>query len=175
MNAVAAAISAKALFRDIKDETIVKGLEKFTAPLMRLEIYELPNGIKIVDDSYNANPESMAALVALAKEVKSGGNRVGLVVGDMLELGSHSILAHKELGERILALEPEFCISVGKNSVEIDKVLKDKVKSSHVNNAKDAVDLVKDYSYDVLMVKASRGIGLDEVVKSLVSESVRST
>ena len=72
------------------------GLEEFTPYDKRFQLEQI-SGITLIDDSYNANPASMAAALAALSEVREDG-RSAAVLGDMLELGPGSDAAHRELG-----------------------------------------------------------------------------
>ena len=85
-------------------ERIVAGLEKFQPFPGRGKVIALRRKVHILDDSYNANPDSLEATLAAFAEMK-GKNRGFLVLGDMLELGSGSAEAHKKAGERIGEME----------------------------------------------------------------------
>jgi UDP-N-acetylmuramoyl-tripeptide--D-alanyl-D-alanine ligase len=93
-NALAAAAAAHCL--GISAHLIRLGLEDFTPYDKRFQLEEFA-GVTLIDDSYNANPASMAAALATLKEVREQG-RAAAVLGDMLELGEGSEAAHRELG-----------------------------------------------------------------------------
>jgi len=93
-NALAAAAAAHAL--GISGELIRLGLEEFTPYDKRFQLEEI-SGVTLIDDSYNANPASMAAALRTLKEVREEG-RAAAVLGDMLELGVGTEGAHRELG-----------------------------------------------------------------------------
>ena len=93
-NALAAAAAAFAL--GVSSELIRSGLEEFTPYDKRFQLEQLA-GVTLIDDSYNANPASMAAALVTLREVREGG-RSAAVLGDMLELGPGSESAHRELG-----------------------------------------------------------------------------
>lgn len=110
-NAMAAAALAYAVGADF--DTIVEGLESFVSCEQRLCIRQTPGVPRIVNDSYNANPASVAAALMTLKELK-GGNKAVAVLGDMLELGAHSIPAHRGLGEEAGRLGLDYLFAVGK-------------------------------------------------------------
>jgi UDP-N-acetylmuramoyl-tripeptide--D-alanyl-D-alanine ligase len=93
-NALAAAAAAHAV--GISGEVIRLGLEEFTPYDKRFQLEE-HGGVTLIDDSYNANPASMAAALATLKELREQG-RSAAVLGDMLELGTGTEEAHRELG-----------------------------------------------------------------------------
>jgi UDP-N-acetylmuramoyl-tripeptide--D-alanyl-D-alanine ligase len=93
-NALAAAAAAHAL--GVSGEVIRLGLEEFTPYDKRFQLEEI-SGVVLIDDSYNANPASVAAALATLKEVREQG-RAAAVLGDMLELGAGTEEAHRETG-----------------------------------------------------------------------------
>ncbi|MCM0080210.1 UDP-N-acetylmuramoyl-tripeptide--D-alanyl-D-alanine ligase [Geomonas sp. Red32] len=95
-NALAAAAAAQAL--GISGEVIRQGLEEFTPYDKRFQLEETA-GVILINDSYNANPASMAAALKTLHEVVEGGGRCVAVLGDMLELGTGTVEAHRELGK----------------------------------------------------------------------------
>jgi len=97
-NALAAATLAAIL--EVDPERIVAGLEKFQPFPGRGKVIPLRGNVRILDDSYNSNPDSLSATVWAFAEMK-GENRGLLVLGDMLELGPGSAEAHEKAGKRI--------------------------------------------------------------------------
>jgi UDP-N-acetylmuramoyl-tripeptide--D-alanyl-D-alanine ligase len=93
-NALAAAAAAHAL--GVPGDVIQAGLEEFTPYDKRFQLEEHA-GVYLIDDSYNANPASMAAALTTLKELKGEG-RAAAALGDMLELGAGTEAAHRELG-----------------------------------------------------------------------------
>src|SRR5262249_58358680 len=73
----------------------------------RMAVVEVPaRRLTILDDCYNANPASMRQALLTARQVRAAGERLILVLGDMLELGALSRSRHAELGEEVAALAP---------------------------------------------------------------------
>ncbi|WP_224984553.1 UDP-N-acetylmuramoyl-tripeptide--D-alanyl-D-alanine ligase [Geomonas agri] len=98
-NALAAAAAAHAL--GVPGPVIRQGLEEFTPYDKRFQLEDVA-GVTLIDDSYNANPASMAAALTTLKDV-AGGARTAAVLGDMLELGLGTEEAHRELGRKAAA------------------------------------------------------------------------
>jgi len=94
-NALAAAAVGYKL--GLSMEEVKKGLETMVPMPGRMEILTLPGGVHLIDDSYNANPGSMAVAIDTLRSLKGNGRGV-LITGDMLELGEHAESAHRELG-----------------------------------------------------------------------------
>jgi UDP-N-acetylmuramoyl-tripeptide--D-alanyl-D-alanine ligase len=94
-NALAAASVGYLL--DLPTQEIKRGLEGFKPAWGRMNILKTPNGISIIDDTYNANPDSMKAAITTLKSLRAN-NRSVLVAGDMLELGEQSESLHRQVG-----------------------------------------------------------------------------
>ncbi len=168
-NALAAAVTCEML--EIAPQRIVEGLSSVKIPHMRMEITK-KNGVMIINDAYNANPESMrAALLALA-EVDVKGRRI-FVVGDMLELGEAAASAHEALGRLVAESGVDILISVGElGSVVAKSALDAGISEDAVMVCGDiekaaAVlsENVKDG--DCILLKASRRIGIERVLLGL--------
>ncbi|RIL11432.1 MAG: hypothetical protein DCC75_02315, partial [Proteobacteria bacterium] len=171
MNGACAALCARTLYPDLGIDQIRAGLSNFQAPLMRLNVRTLEDERIIIDDSYNANPASMKALVELAGELGDGKKRVGLVLGDMLELGEDSERFHLELGRQAAGINPHFLISVGKFAAAVAATAKaQQIPVFEAANAEQACSIAGSQQFDILLIKASRGVGLDKVVKHLCGD-----
>lgn len=177
IDAAAAVIGAKTLIPDLSWQQIIDGLESFTAPLMRLKLIPLKDGRKLLDDSYNANPASMLALLDVAKDLIAEKLKVGLLIGDMLELGQNSVHYHLEVGKYAASLKPQFIIAVGElaqhyvtcaEAAGIKQVVR-------AQTPEIAAQLARKLEFDVLLVKASRGVGLDRAVKIITEREAVST
>lgn len=105
LNAACAALAAKRLLPEISLESIASGLRSFRPPSKRLEIRRLTGGRLIVDDSYNANSASMKAAFQAVSDLRTEGKKLGLVLGDMLELGDSTEEEHREVGEAAMTIQ----------------------------------------------------------------------
>ncbi len=92
-------------------EEIQRGLLECDAPKMRLQLWTV-DGVQILDDSYNANADSMLAALETLRDFPCRGRRVA-VLGDMAELGEESIPAHAEVGRRAAELGINHLFAVG--------------------------------------------------------------
>ncbi len=129
----------------------------------------LPSGVTVIDDCYNANPMSMrAALDDLAAGANDGsaGRRVA-ILGDMLELGPEERSFHVELGEYASRSGVELLVTVGPLAAAMGERFEHEILSvaDAAEAAAVAPELLEDG--DVVLVKASRGIGLELVCKAL--------
>lgn len=128
---------------------------------------------KLIDESYNANPTSMRAAIALlaAADPAGHGRRIA-VLGDMLEMGDYAQEVHSELSGPLLAAGIEHVWLAGKDMTALKDALPDSV---HVEYRETAEELAK-YALnsvapgDVLMVKSSLGIGFGKIVAALLDK-----
>lgn len=166
-NALAAIAVAQRL--GIHMEDIKKGLLKFKNVGMRQQISEI-GGIVLIDDSYNASPDSVKSSVSVLKNLPAGRNIV--VIADMLELGEYSQKIHYETG-RYIALEGiDVLITIGKDSAYLSNgamSVNQKLKLIHFDDNKKAFEYLKSIlsEGDKVLVKGSRGMHTDEIVSDL--------
>ena len=146
-------------------------LSRMTFPARRLAIHRA-GGLLVLDDCYNANPESMAAALATLGELTV--ERRIAVLGDMRELGSGSQLAHEELGARAAhAVQRLFVIGEEARTVA-EAAIAAGMPAANVTIAADRDELVPMVREavrpgDGVLVKASRALGLEAVVEALVA------
>jgi UDP-N-acetylmuramoyl-tripeptide--D-alanyl-D-alanine ligase len=135
----------------------------------------LPGGVTLIDDCYNANPMSMrAALEDLAETAaRARGARRVAVLGDMLELGPREREFHVELGEEAARARVETMVTVGPLAAAIAERFDGEVHS--VDDAAAAAELVPGLVRpgDVVLIKGSRGVGLELVCRALSSGTPR--
>lgn len=146
---------------------IQAGLNQFKPSKMRMDIFETGK-VKIINDVYNANPDSMKAALNALKD--SGKNRRKIaVLGDMLEMGKWAEEAHYEIGKTISELKIDILIGVGqnaqfyKNGAISNGLSKNNAISFMSNN--DAIayldSIIRDG--DVILIKGSRGMKMEEI------------
>jgi len=174
-NACAAAAIAYA--GGIDFDIIIRGLEDFRSPANRMETLKSPLGLNILNDTYNANPASMASGLKTFVQLPASARLA--ILGDMLELGEASDELHEELGQRVASLGIDFLGVTGDFSEKIkDGALSGGLEAAHIavfNDKERVVDWVAELVHsdrlqpgDWVMVKASRGLALDTVVKQLL-------
>lgn len=111
MNALAAAALAHGAGISISE--IARGLAAFNAYDKRLQVEQLPCGLKLVNDTYNANPSSMLAALEALQGLRRKKSRSVAVLGDMLELGEKSVAAHCFVGESASRLGFDYLLVIG--------------------------------------------------------------
>lgn len=130
----------------------------------------LAHGVTLIDDCYNANPMSMRAALDDVATLSGGatGSRTVAVLGDMLELGEAERRFHQEIGERADQLGIDVLVTVGQLASAIAERFDGEVYS--VADAGEAAALVPELLQpgDVVLVKGSRGVGLELVSESLI-------
>ncbi|UKJ64538.1 UDP-N-acetylmuramoyl-tripeptide--D-alanyl-D-alanine ligase [Cellulosimicrobium cellulans] len=164
-NALAAATAALRLGVALPDIAARLSDARALSP-HRMQVTERPDGITVIDDSYNANPDSMrAALKALA--VMAGRDRRSVaVLGEMLELGEDSRVAHDDLGRLVVRLNVKLLVVVGEGAGGIhDGATQEGSwgdETRFVPDVEAASALLRDElrEGDVVLVKASNGSGL---------------
>lgn len=139
----------------------------------RSTVHERPGDATVIDDSYNANPSSMAASLRTAREMaRHRGARLVAVLGEMKELGPFARKAHQELGEDVAAAGVSLFIGCGGLVSEALSVAE--ARGVRTLGAKDAAEAAilasrEVYAKDVVLVKASRSVGAEEVVRALLA------
>jgi UDP-N-acetylmuramoyl-tripeptide--D-alanyl-D-alanine ligase len=170
-NALAASAVASEL--GLNADQIRIGLSNCKLSSMRMEVFSTIDNVLILNDAYNANPTAMQAALATLMDVKTEGRRVA-VLGDMLELGRLAVEAHKSIGEVVASLGVEFLIAVGAESqVMAESAVRSGMIPKTVITCADAdaaAQVLKQLIEpgDIVLVKASRAVGLEAVVKALV-------
>jgi len=170
-NALAAATLAAILGVDV--DRIVAGLEKFQPFPGRGKVIALRRNVHILDDSYNANPDSLEATLSAFAEMK-GENRGLLVLGDMLELGPGSKEAHKRAGERIGEMKGAHLFLLGEQAVHLAEgaraagmeVPNVRVVQNHQEAMEGLGKMVKEG--DWILVKGSRRMHMERIIEGLV-------
>jgi UDP-N-acetylmuramoyl-tripeptide--D-alanyl-D-alanine ligase len=151
-----------------KDE-ITEGLGGFSLPRMRLEVEESPAGFKVINDTYNANPESMRSAVNELMALKGGGRAIA-VLGDMLELGEMSTGEHSGLGEYLAASGVDYVIALGIFGRAVLEGAGNKTNGFYAESHEEAARIVREIAGqgDLVLVKGSRGMRMEEVTNRLV-------
>jgi UDP-N-acetylmuramoyl-tripeptide--D-alanyl-D-alanine ligase len=134
----------------------------------RMELHERADGLVVVNDAYNANPDSMrAALETLAAIGRRTGRRTVAVLGEMLELGETSAEQHRALGRLAVELGIDEVVAVGDGARPITETAR---AASFYASLAEARDAVRDNvgGAEVVLVKASRAAGLEQLAVALV-------
>ena len=173
----AAAAAAAALYLGVPLADVAARLRDVRVTDMRMQVFLAANGVTVVNDAYNANPTSMRAAVDALADMKSSGERVA-VLGDMAELGSLTELAHFRIGEALARTGIEQLVTVGERARRIAEgalavgMAPERVRPcATVEEASEVLDdLVS--AGDVVLVKASRSMGLERIVEMILASDV---
>jgi len=157
-------------------DTIRRGLLAFCGADRRQKMYTVGD-ITVIDDCYNASPESMrAALDVLAAVASSGGQRPAALLGDMLELGEYSHLMHDQVGQYAAQTKISHLFCYGMMAdVVAEAAIKHGIRAENVfvcldtGNPGAMADMIMSALRpgDVLLVKASRGVAAENVIECL--------
>jgi UDP-N-acetylmuramoyl-tripeptide--D-alanyl-D-alanine ligase len=139
---------------------------------MQIEVSK--KNVTVINDAYNANPESMKSAIRTLKQIGVGKNTY-VILGEMLELGELSLPMHQEVAELIQKLEIQNTIIIGSGAKSIYDFLSNngyKGKLHFVENVEKGIAKAKEMIQpsDVVLVKASRSIGLERVANAIVSD-----
>ena len=175
--AVATAVLAAGVTEDVAR---VAGLLGSARPVSRwrMEVTERPDGVTIVNDAYNANPDSMrAALKTLAVMSSGKTRRTWAVLGHMAELGPDAGDAHLDLGRFLVRLDVSRLVVIGSEAggIHAGAVLEGSwgEESAHVDDVDAAVALLRAELRpgDVVLIKGSRSAGLERVAAALLADA----
>ena len=169
-NALAAVAVGRTL--NVSWEDIRSALKDFQSVAMRSETRR-NGGIRIIDDSYNANPGSVRAALGLLRDTGAASSRKIAVLGDMLELGPQSKRLHSEIGRYLASLNIDILLAVGPLSAHVVEAARQEGMKPEVAlhfSTKDKLEahlnsILKEG--DVVLVKASRGMALEEIAGTL--------
>jgi UDP-N-acetylmuramoyl-tripeptide--D-alanyl-D-alanine ligase len=172
-NALAAAAVALSLGASV--EQVADALRAAEpASRWRMEVSVAPGGFTVVNDAYNANPESMrAALKTLA--AMAAGRRTWAVLGEMRELGDETVAEHDAIGRLAVRLDISRLVCVGEGTRVMHLGASNEgswgEESIHVPDVDAAIALLAEQvgPDDVVLVKASRSVGLERVAEALLS------
>ena len=151
-------------------EEAAKGIKKITLTEKRLAIKEA-GGLCVIDDTYNAAPESMKSAVNTL--MKSAGKRKVAILGGMNELGSDSAVYHREVGEHAGTVGVDLLITIGIKALDIhngaEGILPDE-RNLHYETKeafyREYRNILKEG--DTILVKASRGFEMEQVVEKIL-------
>ncbi|MFH8367264.1 UDP-N-acetylmuramoyl-tripeptide--D-alanyl-D-alanine ligase [Streptomyces sp. NPDC018031] len=177
-NALAAAAVAHELGMSVSEIAVALS-EAGQLSRWRMEVTERADGVTVVNDAYNANPDSMRAalraLVAMGRANQARGARTWAVLGQMAELGEESLAEHDAVGRLAVRLNVSKLVAVGgQEAAWLDMGAKNEgswgEESVHVSDVRAAVDLLRRELRpgDVVLVKASRSVGLERVALELL-------
>jgi UDP-N-acetylmuramoyl-tripeptide--D-alanyl-D-alanine ligase len=165
-NAMLAVAAGRAFGLSLED--CAAGLASTPLTKARLQIKEI-NGIQFIDDSYNANPDSMKAALRTLVELDTDGRRIA-VLGEMSELGEESESGHRQVGEAAAAFGVDELIAVGATGEGMARAAQEAglKKSIAVDDAGEAAELLRETASpgDLILVKGSRSARMERVLET---------
>ena len=165
-NAVIAIAIGRKYGVPVKDA--IKALKNYKPIAMRGVVHDI-NGIHVVDDTYNASPDSMNAAIKTLANTKA--NKKIAVLGDMLELGDYSKKAHYEVGQAVADNKIDFLLAFGNDAKYIvDGAKENGMKSAfYFNNKEELSNKLFELANkgDAVIFKASRGMKLEDVINNV--------
>ena len=170
-NALMAATAGWAL--DVPLQDAAKALENFALTKLRSQVLER-NGIRMINDAYNANPASMRAALETLSQIAVDGRRIA-VVGDMRELGAMTYDAHRELGREVGNRQIDALFALGDHaSVVVEGGREAGIDQAWAYRDRDALtNALQAYLKpgDLMLIKGSRGIAMENIVTALGFDS----
>lgn len=146
---------------------MLDGIESFKLSGMRQEITISKSNVKIINDAYNASPDSMKASLSMLGQMPCKGKKIA-VLGDMFELGENSPSYHMQVGEFLQTIDVSHVITVGDLARYIGMPLEGK-QVIHFDTKEDAGAYICSLATaeDIVLIKASRGMQLEEIAALL--------
>jgi UDP-N-acetylmuramoyl-tripeptide--D-alanyl-D-alanine ligase len=160
----------------LREDEIIDNLSRAHGPEMRLQLRRT-GGIAVLNDAYNANPNSMKAALETVAALPSPGRRIA-VLGDMLELGAATERYHKELGEFAAGCGLDYLICVGAGGAVIaESALAAGQPAATVARYRDSATLAAEIRHflqdgDLVLLKGSRGVRLEAVANAIAAPQV---
>jgi UDP-N-acetylmuramoyl-tripeptide--D-alanyl-D-alanine ligase len=175
----ALAVAAVALEVGAEVDDVARALSATgIASRWRMEVVDRADGVTVINDAYNANPDSMRAALEALAVIGAGTRRTWAVLGEMLELGAASADEHAAIGRLAMQLHVSRLVVVGVGARPAFDAASSTRRAQGeetvlVADAEAALALVREQVRpgDVVLVKASRRAGLDRVANGLLRES----
>ena len=167
-NALAAYCAATRLGLPARE--VIQGLKNFKQVGMRQKLVD-HKGVKVIEDCYNANPDSMRAALETFKTLPA--KRRFALLADMLELGDAARAAHEEVGRQVAAAELDFLITYGELAHRIAVTAAAKgVRTVYAHSHQEAADILAKLVQpgDLVLVKGSRGMELEKALQIFYEE-----
>ncbi len=159
---------AVCLSMELSPREILNGIKKLKPAKQRLDVKKFKN-ILLVDDTYNANPQSMKSALELLHSVKKYDKKIA-ILGDMFELGTKSKELHKSLKKEIQQNKIDVVFTIGKQMKYLfDELNKKNIYSVHFADRNSLQTMIKNYDFtkSIVLVKGSRGMKMEEFVKTI--------
>jgi UDP-N-acetylmuramoyl-tripeptide--D-alanyl-D-alanine ligase len=175
LNSLAVLAAISALGADVEQAAAtLADLHPLPGRGARTTIQTETGAITMIDESYNANPSSMRAAMAVLGAAKNTGRRIA-VIGDMLELGPDAATLHAELAESVAANAIDLVFTVGPNMARLHKALPGPQAAAHADVSEGVSKAVSETlsAGDVVMIKGSLGSRMSVVVDAIRALSAK--
>lgn len=156
----------------LSSKQIYDGLVNFKPSKMRMEIFMGKQNIKVINDVYNANPDSMMAAIGALASMEAAGRKV-CILGDMFELGDYAKEGHEKVGSFAVEKGMDMIAAVGKmSSAIVNSASKTKQGSIELHSYSTNQQVIDDLEKiikpkDTILIKGSRGMHMENIVESL--------
>ncbi len=170
LNALGAAAAAMAAGAGLED--VATGLRRWRAPAGRMAPQRLRDGVLLLDDTYNANPQSMEVALRSLVELKHVQRAIA-VLGDMGELGHTTLDAHRAIGRLVARLGLARLFTLGTHAREIAAGAREAgMPAAHVLESEAAEEVIAEVEKalrpnDCVLVKGSRSMRMERIVSAL--------
>lgn len=175
-NAFNAAVAAAAgLQYGISLEQAADGLKNLKLTDKRLTVRSA-DGIKVIDDTYNASPDSMRGAIDVL--CSTDGMRRVAVLGDMFELGEDSAEFHRHVGEYVGKRGVDLLVAIGENAKNIAEAAEKTLGNENIKYYHKKEIFEEEMHHilekgDVVLVKGSRGMAMDEIVRNIIETGAK--
>jgi UDP-N-acetylmuramoyl-tripeptide--D-alanyl-D-alanine ligase len=170
LNALGA--SAAGLNFGLTASEIAKSLSSAAPSRMRGEVLRFSNGVTVVDDSYNSNPQALREAVNAISRAQGFTRRI-VVAGEMLELGEQSAALHRAAGRQMAQADIDFVVGIRGFARELVEAAHSAgIDALFCESTEEASRVVIEWarSGDVILIKGSRGVGTEAIVEQLRTE-----
>ena len=173
MNALAAA--AVGVVFEVPAERIVQSLERYRGVYGRLAMRRGRENVWLIDDTYNANPQSMQVALNVLADAPGAGRHIA-VLGDMLELGESGPALHQEVGSMVSQTNVHTLIALGPAAEHIargaHRAGMERDRIHHASSQQEVLSLLAELTqpHDVVLLKGSRGMAMEHLVEALAAE-----
>lgn len=172
LNAAAAAVCMKRL--GVSEDAIRQGLIELKITGMRADVVMLPSGAKVYNQAFNASPSSVRASIQALIELEGKGRKIA-VLADMLELGADEVKFHREIGAELDPGQIDEIYTYGELASHIADAARERYPHGKVHSFASKQDLTASLrksirKNDMILVKGSRGMKMEEVIEGLLQE-----
>lgn len=167
INAAAALATGLACERPL--DSMVEAVRRFRHGDKRMEVLR-SNGVTILNDTYNANPDSVVAALDTLAAMECAGEKI-VVLGDMLELGTSAKSEHLAIGEKVASMGFRYVLTIGRHALAISRGVAGQGYSAHFRSMPELCEAVQALAMpgDLVLVKGSRGMHMEDVVARLLT------